>query len=428
MLTQLIRPRLMRAAVLLALMIALAAAAAVGAADSAESRPNDLTGLPAVADLSDPGPYQPAWQAIDLPGGVDAKIYYPATSAGQNGAYDGSGAPYPVIAYGHGFLQHPDRYKATLDHLATYGYFVIAPESELGLLPSHQGLADDMNSVFDYMEAQNAESTSWLFNQVDVGAYGLSGHSMGGGASILAAAGNPDVRAVVNMAAAETSPSAINQMPAVDAPILLLAGSQDGITPVAQHQQPMYDNGVAPRQLAVITGGYHCGFQSDPFFLFCDSGSISLQEQLAITHRRTTAFFNLYLKEDMTAWQAVWGYQMLRDGAVATQFDAGLAVSAVIQNGSGQAGSSVPYSVTLTNTTDGSIDWVGQYQSLKGWSASFSASSGTLPAGGSTVVTVTVNIPPGTPANVRDTGLITVLDSADNLSGVFTAVRTRVTP
>jgi dienelactone hydrolase len=378
------------------------------------------------ADLGQSGPFQPGWRSVNIPGGT-AKLYYPASASGQNAPYDGSAAPYPAIAYGHGFLQHPDMYQGTLEHLATHGYFVIAPETELDLFPSHADFAADLNNSLTYLVNANSDGGSWLLGQVATDALGLSGHSMGGGASILAAANNPAVKAVVNMAPAETNPSAISAMPLVGAPIALLAGSQDGITPPSQHQQPMYNNGVAPRLLPLIEGGFHCGFQSTAS-LFCDSGSISRQQQLTITHRWTTAFFNLYLKGDMSAWQLVWGYQMLLDGGVTTQFDAGVMVNTPVQSGSGAAGSAVVYQLVVTNSTNAPMTLNGVYESTRGWSATFSATGGTLPAGQSVPVTITVSIPPGTAPGVRDTGLIKILNAADGLTGAFSAVRTTAAP
>ncbi|MCS7300748.1 MAG: hypothetical protein NZ556_04245, partial [Fimbriimonadales bacterium] len=118
----------------------------------------------------------------------NAQLYYPATATGDNTPYDGSGAPYPAISFGHGFLQPPERYRSILEHLATWGYFVIATESGLELFPNHRAYSEDMRFCLIYLEQQNADASSSLFGQVATERFGISGHSMGGGASILAAA------------------------------------------------------------------------------------------------------------------------------------------------------------------------------------------------------------------------------------------------
>jgi dienelactone hydrolase len=138
-----------------------------------------------------------------------AQLYYPATATGDNTPYDGSGAPYPAVSFGHGFLQPPERYRSILEHLATWGYLTIATESGLELFPNHRAYAEDMRHCLTYLEEQNADPASWLFGQVATAQFGVSGHSMGGGASILAAAADARIKAVANLAAAETNPSAI---------------------------------------------------------------------------------------------------------------------------------------------------------------------------------------------------------------------------
>ncbi|MEY4534943.1 MAG: hypothetical protein RLZZ246_1261, partial [Planctomycetota bacterium] len=50
----------------------------------------------------------------------------------------------------------------------------------------------------------------------------------------------------------------------------------------------------------------HCGF-IDSSIAFCDSGSITREQQLAIVRRESTEFLLLYLKGQGALWDAVWG-------------------------------------------------------------------------------------------------------------------------
>lgn len=97
-------------------------------------------------EYSSPGPYRAGRRRVTIvrPNGssFSAQLYYPATATGDGTPYDGSGAPYPAISFGHGFLQPPERYRSTLEHLASWGYFVIATESGLELFPNHQVSSD----------------------------------------------------------------------------------------------------------------------------------------------------------------------------------------------------------------------------------------------------------------------------------------------
>lgn len=255
----------------------------------------------------------------------NAQLYYPATATGDNTPYDGSGAPYPAISFGHGFLQPPERYRSILEHLATWGYFVIATESGLELFPNHRAYSEDLRSCLVYLEQQNADASSSLFGQVATERFGISGHSMGGGASILAAAADSRIKAVANLAAAETNPSAIQAAANVAVPHSLISGSADTITPLSNHGLRMYNAGYAPKLLPVIQGGWHCGFQDVSVF-GCDSGSLPRATQLQLTRRLLTAFFELYLRNDLTAWDWVWGDGVRKDPLIQLTAESGLTV------------------------------------------------------------------------------------------------------
>lgn len=255
----------------------------------------------------------------------NAQLYYPATATGDNTPYDGSGAPYPAISFGHGFLQPPERYRSILEHLATWGYFVIATESGLELFPNHRTYSEDMHHCLTYLEQQHAEPTSPLFGQVATGQFGISGHSMGGGASILAAAADTRIKAVANLAAAETNPSAIQASPNVTVPHCLISGSADTITPLQSNGLRMYNAGFAPKMLPVIQGGWHCGFQ-DTSIIGCDSGPMSRATQLQITRRLLTAFFELYLRNNLAAWEWVWGDGVLKDPQIQFTAETGILI------------------------------------------------------------------------------------------------------
>ncbi len=254
-----------------------------------------------------------------------AQLYYPATAQGDNAPYDGSEAPYPAVSFGHGFLQPPERYRSTLEHLATWGYFVIATESETGLFPNHQRYSEDLRHCLTYLEQQHASPASSLYQQVATDQFGISGHSMGGGASVLATAADPRIRAIATLAAAETNPSAIQQSPNITVPHSLISGSNDTITPLANHGLRMYNAGFAPKLLPVIQGGWHCGFQDTSVF-GCDSGPMSRANQLQITRRLLTAFFELYLRGDQRAWDDVWGRRVLSDSAIVLTAESGIAL------------------------------------------------------------------------------------------------------
>lgn len=303
-------------------------------------------------DAGDPGPYQAGRSRVTVtrPDSqtFSTLLYYPATATGNDTPYDPSGAPYPAVSFGHGFLTQPTAYDSTLRHLATHGYFVLATESYTGFFPDHSKYADDLLHCLTWLEQQNADAGSPYFGGVRIGAFGLSGHSMGGGASVLATARDARVRALANLAAAETNPSAIAAMRTIRAPVALLSGSEDGITPPGQHQVPMYEAGSAPKQLPSLLGGFHCGFL-DGSIPFCDSGSMSRADQLEITRRLLVEFFDLYLKGEQGRWRAVWGPGAADDPRVSVTMESGIRLSPEWSSLAVRAGARATRSFTITN-------------------------------------------------------------------------------
>lgn len=301
--------------------------------------------------LSNPGPYSAGWRSVTVTRANNttftARFYYPATTSGQNTTYNGAGAPYPSITFGHGFFQQVSTYQSTLEHLATHGYFVIATDSEGGLAPNHQNFADDIKRCLTYLEQENAISSSVLFGQVAVNKYGASGHSMGGGSSILATSQDSRIKALANLASAETNPSAIFAMPAINVPVQLISGSADTIVPVGTNGQAMFNASVSPKILPVIQGGWHCGFQDANGF-GCDNGTITRAQQLAETRRLLTAFFDLYLKRSETNWKKVWGND-LDNALVVSQRNSTIELSPVSQTVAVPVGQNTTINVSVTN-------------------------------------------------------------------------------
>lgn len=279
-------------------------------------------------DLSQPGPFQPGYRQVTVTrpnaSTFTARLFYPATSAGQNAPLDPAGAPFPAVSFGHGFFQPVSNYQSTLSHLATHGYLVIATDSQGGLFPSHSAFADDILLCLGWLEQENANPASTLNGLVDTQAFGLSGHSMGGGASILAS-DDPRVRAVAPLAAANTNPSAIDAADEIFAPVRHIVGSSDSIVSANSTQQ-IFANSWRPRQFINLQGGFHCGFIDAQGF-GCDSGSMTRADQLAYTRRLLTEFFDLHLKGDQQRWGSVWRSDAQTDPRVLSTLepDSGLA-------------------------------------------------------------------------------------------------------
>lgn len=374
------------------------------------------------------GPYRAGWQRVTVtrPGGgtFNSLLFYPATVQAQNAPYDGSNSPYPGISFGHGFLQPPERYRSLLEHLATWGYFVMATESGQELFPNHQRYSEDMRWCLNWLEQQNASVSATLYQQVDTAKFGISGHSMGGGASILATAADPRIKALANLAAANTNPSAIAQMPNVGVPVSLISGSADTIVPVGSNGQAMYDNGRAPRQIPIIQGGWHCGFQDVSSF-GCDSGPLSRTDQLTLTRRLLTAFFQLYLKGDLTAWRWVWGPESFSDSRIVLTSDPGVTLTALMPIQWAERGRSVEFQVEVTNRNQTAT----AYQLLvegTGWRARITPQqTPSLSHGDSSMARLRLEVPRFAPRLFSESFLFLAHPVGDPLTRQFVALTAR---
>ncbi|MGW2825733.1 alpha/beta hydrolase family protein [Streptomyces sp. NPDC001443] len=294
-------PRLLLRA-LSALALLLIALTGAPPADAAQATPRL-----AASDPSSQGAYPVAYTDLTATASgrsFSARVWYPGQSAGADAPV--AGGAHPALAFGHGFFQSVTQYQSLTEHWASWGFITVAPKSQGGLFPSHAAFADDLNAALTWLTEQNSTSTSRFAGSVNTDRLALAGHSMGGGAALLAAAHNTAVKSVSTLAAAETNPSAVTASGTLTAPAQYLGGSADSVAGVAGNQQKMYDAKPAPAQLRVITGGFHCGFEDSSGF-GCDSGTITRSAQQKLTRAITTAWLLYTLGDDKTYYDQVWG-------------------------------------------------------------------------------------------------------------------------
>ncbi|MGW3819178.1 alpha/beta hydrolase family protein [Streptomyces sp. NPDC005046] len=283
----------------------LTAAAAFTTAPAVGALPTASTAV--AADPSTTGSFAVAYSDVTVSASgrsFSARVWYPGTTSGAN-APVAPGA-HPGLAFGHGFFQGITQYESLLKHYASWGFITVTPKSQGGLFPSHSAFADDLNAGLTWLTTQNTTSGSRFAGAVNTARLGLSGHSMGGGAALLAAGRNPAVKSVSTLAAAETNPSAVTASGTLTIPAQYVGGSADTIAGVADNQQKMYNAKAAPTQLRVITGGFHCGFEDSSGF-GCDSGTITRAAQQKLTQGVTTSYLLNTLGGDTSMYDQVWG-------------------------------------------------------------------------------------------------------------------------
>ena len=227
---------------------------------------------------------------------IEVEIYYPADIQGENTPI--AQGSFPVIVFGHGYMMSWQSYENFWSELTPDGYIICFPTTEMGASPNHEYFGQDLNFIATKMQLENSNPSSLFYNSV-LARTCIMGHSMGGGASFLAASNSNDITTLVNFAAAETDPSAIDAASEISIPSLIFSGADDCVTPPAQNQDLMYDNLASDckTQISIIDGG-HCYFADYDFL--CTLGESSCNPTLNITRdqqqQTTFDFLNLWLR------------------------------------------------------------------------------------------------------------------------------------
>ncbi|MFT5666449.1 MAG: dienelactone hydrolase [Vicingaceae bacterium] len=237
---------------------------------------------------------------------ISTEIYYPGISTGQNVAVD-SGS-FPILIFGHGFLMSWNAYQNFWTELVPKGYVMCFPTTEMSISPNHGAFGLDLEFLAAQMQNENLDSTSLFFNSLALET-ALMGHSMGGGASFLAAENNTTISALVNFAAAETTPSAIAAALNVNVPSLVFSGDDDCVAPTNTNQTLMYDSlsPICKTHIRIINGG-HCYFANNNFNCnlgesFCNPTlNISRAQQQSVTFDFLNPWLAYSLKGDTSAW------------------------------------------------------------------------------------------------------------------------------
>lgn len=237
---------------------------------------------------------------------IATEIYYPADNTGENEPV--SVGEFPVLVFGHGFLMSWESYENFWTEIVPNGYVICFPTTEMGIAPDHQKFGEDLKFLANQMQIETEDVTSLFYNSL-AQKTGLIGHSMGGGASFLAAENNSNIHTLINFAAAETNPSAISAASGVTVPSFIFTGDGDCVAPPITNQNIMYDNLNSNCKTQVkINGGGHCYFadESPACTLgesFCNGNiSITRAEQQEITNTFLNLWLDYSLKGDQNAF------------------------------------------------------------------------------------------------------------------------------
>jgi predicted dienelactone hydrolase len=236
---------------------------------------------------------------------IPVEVYYPADSSGANVPLSSClSAKYPVLCFGHGYLMPWDSYAYLREAMVRNGYIIAFPKTAGELFPSHSDMAKDIVFILKKISEYGNDTGSIFFKRV-LNKNCAMGHSMGGGAAILAASYDSNIAAVAVLSPADTRPSAIKASAFIRVPALIISGDHDCITKPDEHQIPIF-NGLQSisKILLTIKGGSHCQMADKSFScnlaeLTCGpKPTVTHEEQQRIIVRFLVPWLNLYLKGD----------------------------------------------------------------------------------------------------------------------------------
>ncbi len=250
-----------------------------------------------------------SWNDPDQGGkAVTALVFYPADTAGNGVPVASGDETFPVLSFGHGFQMQATVYAYLWQELVPRGYVFVAATTGGELFPDHQAFASDLAFLVRRLRQEGATPGSLFEGRIDPRA-ALIGHSMGGGAAVLAAAAEPTIDALVTLAAADTNPSSIAAAPGVTQAALTISGSLDCVVPPAT--QAAIHAGLASscKWRANLIGATHCQFASQSSLcefgqIFCSSPSLSRAQQNALTAALVGDWLDGQLLSSGEAWAA----------------------------------------------------------------------------------------------------------------------------
>jgi hypothetical protein len=236
-----------------------------------------------------------------------AMVQNGADSFTENIYLPSSAGAHPVVSLTPGLQQPTAAYAPYAERLASYGIVVLVRDDP-GLLVQSQIIAADLAYVIaTWLPAQNADASSPLHAAVDLTKVGLTGHSRGGQASLLAAEGallghvvawfgiDPDDPGTID-GFTESSELAAKNLGSVGIPTTFLGGQVATFcTPANINYQVLYAAAPSPSVLITAVNASHTEFEVQSACVDCGvcvpMGTANQQVVLAYAVRYLTAFF-----------------------------------------------------------------------------------------------------------------------------------------
>lgn len=235
----------------------------------------------------------------DVPEYAAATIWYPADKQ----------EPFGAVAISPGYTETQDAINWWGPFLASHGYAtLIFNTNEPKDFPDVR--AKGLMAALDILEEENSRSDSPLQGKLATDKLAVMGHSMGGGAALIAAHGHSDrIRAAIPFT--PWQPNA--DFSGVTIPTLIIAGEGDKIAKVAEHSRLHYaaipDTTI--KGYLEFTGGNH-------FIGNNQRSNLEVHPQIG---RYALAWLKLYVDEDDRYRPFIYGDVPSMDSGIVSRYE-----------------------------------------------------------------------------------------------------------
>jgi hypothetical protein len=188
----------------------------------------------------------------DASGTVIYNLYYPTNLS--------TGGLHPIITWGNGTNALPSNYWGLLNHLASWGFVVVA-STDLTT-----GTGAEILAAANYMVQQNSASGSIFYQKLDTTHVGAIGHSQGAG-GVVNATNNSNglIKTTVPIALPNqiwVSAGDEYYVQSLTVPVLFLGGSKDVIIASPATLTGYYNQVPGAAAVAVLKGADHNTIQN----------------------------------------------------------------------------------------------------------------------------------------------------------------------
>jgi len=228
-----------------------------------------------IEDMIGPIPFWGEWIFELLYGDQFAEMLAYETTAQRDAEILIGDTPYPVVFFSHGLNAIRFQNFTTCEHLASHGFIVVAPDhygnaiftndpdggalvitDPLTIVNSYFDRVEDVEFIYQRLEELNAETGGTWEETMDLGNFGVTGHSYGGMTTLQAGPAFEFVDAI-----APLNPAWVGVFPReFTKPFFLLQGQIDNIVGVFNGPaRDLWDEAESDNKVLVdmIKGGHY---------------------------------------------------------------------------------------------------------------------------------------------------------------------------